>query len=142
MRCFNLTEMLSIRSHVVHQLSMESWAAAKKKHLVSMVVPLAPVQVPSQRTLVPRVVSVANVKDDNEIILGAVYRSPGICLTAKPQLRDMVKGLCDQSSPPQMGFLSSKCRSIRRHTNKSMCLLPTCKCLCEVSHLSCAELLK
>ena len=47
------------------------------------------------------------------MILGAVYRSPGICLTAeenlrKPQLGDRLKkGLCDQSSP-QMESLSSK----------------------------------
>ena len=43
--------------------------------------------------------SVANVKDDNEMIPEAVHRSPGICLTAeenpaKPQLRDrLIKGL-------------------------------------------------
>ena len=43
--------------------------------------------------------SVANDKRDNEMILGAVHRSPGICLTAeenprKPQLGDrLVKGL-------------------------------------------------
>ena len=47
--------------------------------------------VPSQRPLAPSVTSVANYKDDNEMILGAVHRSPGICLTAeenpgKPQL--------------------------------------------------------
>jgi hypothetical protein len=47
------------------------------------------------------------------MILGAVYRSPGIFLTAeenprKPQLGDrLMKGMYDQSSP-QMGFLSSK----------------------------------
>ena len=46
---------------------------------------------------------------DNEMTLGAVYRSPGIFLTAeenprKPQLGDrLMKGLCDQPSP-QMGF--------------------------------------
>ena len=87
-----------------------------KKLLVSVAVPLAPVQVPSQRSLAPSdafVTSVANDKGDNEMILGAVHRSTGICLTAeenpnKPQLGDsLVKGLCDQSSP-QMGSLSSK----------------------------------
>ena len=47
------------------------------------------------------------------MILRAVHRSPGICLTAeenprKPQLGDrLMKGLCDLSSP-QMGSLSSK----------------------------------
>jgi hypothetical protein len=94
---------------------MEPWAAAKKT-LVCVVVPPAPVQVPSQRPLALSVTSVtlvANDKGDNEMILGAVYRSPGICLTAeenprKPQLGDrLMKGLCDQSSP-QMGSLSSR----------------------------------
>ena len=66
--------------------------------------------------LAPRVTSVtsvANDKGDNEMILGAVHRSPGICRTAednprKPQLGGrLVKGLCDQSSP-QIGSVSSK----------------------------------
>ena len=69
-------------------------ASAKKKLLVSVVVLPAPVRVPSQRPLVPSVTSVksdANDNGDNEMILGAVHRSPGICLTAeenprKPQL--------------------------------------------------------
>jgi hypothetical protein len=62
---------------------------------------------------VTSVMSVANDKDDNEMILGTVQRSPDICLTAeenprKPQLGDrLMKGLCDKSSP-QMGSLSSK----------------------------------
>ena len=46
-----------------------------------MAVPPAPVRVPSQRPLalsVTSVMSVANDKGDNEIILGAVHRSPGI----------------------------------------------------------------
>ena len=59
-------------------------------------VPVAPVRFPSQRPLAPSVASVtsvANDKGDNEIILGAVHRSPGICLTTeenprKPQLGD------------------------------------------------------
>ena len=81
-----------------------------------MAVLAAPVRVPSQKSLAPSVASVtsvANDKDDNEIILGAVHRSPGICLTAeenprKPQLGDrLMKGMCDQSSP-QMGSLFSK----------------------------------
>ena len=84
-----------------------------KKLSVSVAVPPAPIRVPSQRPLAPSVTSVANDKSDNEMILGAVHRSPGICLTAennprKPQLGDrLMKGLCDQSSP-QMGSLSSK----------------------------------
>ena len=88
----------------------------KKKLCVSVAVPSAPVRVPSQRPLVPSVASVtsvANDKGDNEMILGAVHRSPGFCLTAeenprKPQLGDrLMKGPCDQSSP-QMRSLSSK----------------------------------
>ena len=61
-----------------------------------MAVPPAPVRVPSQRPLAPSVVSVtsvANDKGDNEMILGAVHRSPVNYLTAdenpgKPQLGD------------------------------------------------------
>ena len=61
-----------------------------------MAVPPAPVRVPSQRLLAPSVTSVtsvANDKGENEMIPGAVHRSPGICLTAeenpgKPQLGD------------------------------------------------------
>ena len=84
----------------------------QKKLLVSVAVPPIPVRVPSQRPLVPSVASVANDTDDNGMILGAVHRSPGICLTAeetprKYQLGDrLIKGLCEQSSP-QMGSLSS-----------------------------------
>ena len=72
--------------------------------------------VPSQRPLAPSVASVtsvANDKNNNEMILGAVHRSSGTYLTAeenskKPQLGDrLMKGLWDQSSP-QMGALSSK----------------------------------
>ena len=70
--------------------------------------PPAPVLVPSQRPLAPTdtsVTSVANDKGDNEMIRGAMHRSPGICLTAdenlgKRQLGDrLMKGLCDQQSP-------------------------------------------
>ena len=73
-----------------------------------MAVPPAPVRVPSQRPLaasVALVKSLANDKDDNEMIPGAVNISPVICHTAeensgKPQLGDqLIKGLCDQSSP-------------------------------------------
>ena len=94
---------------------MEQWAAAKKLS-DSVAVPPAPVRIPSQRPLAPSVASVASVandKGDDEMILGAVHRSPGICLAAegnprKPQLGDcLTKGLCDQSSP-QIGSLSSK----------------------------------
>ena len=94
---------------------MEPWAAAKKISF-NVAVPPASVRVPSQRPLAPRaasVTSVANDKGDNEMILGAVYRSSGICPKAeeksrKPQLGDcLMKGLCDQSLP-QMGSLSYK----------------------------------
>ena len=86
-----------------------------QKTFIGAVTP-APVRVSSQRTLAPSdasVKSVANDKGDNEMILGAVHRPPGICLIAeenprKPQLGDrLMKGLCDQSSP-QIGSLSSK----------------------------------
>ena len=65
-----------IQSCLVHLflLSMEPWAAAKKLS-VSVAVPPAPVQVPSQRPLAPSVASVtsvANDKADNEMVLGAV----------------------------------------------------------------------
>ena len=58
-----------------------------------MVVPPAPVWVPSKSPLAPGVASVASDKGDNEMILGAVHRSPGICLRAeknprKPQIGD------------------------------------------------------
>ena len=73
-----------------------------------MAVPPAPGRVSSQRPLGPSITSVANDKGDNEMIPGAVHRSPGICLKAeenpgKPQLGDrLMKGPSDQSSP-QMG---------------------------------------
>ena len=54
-----------------------------KKLSVIVAVPPAPVRVPSQRSIAPSVVSVmsvANDKGDNEMILGAVHRSPGIAL--------------------------------------------------------------
>ena len=58
----------------------------QKKLYASVVVPPVPVRVPSQRTLAPSVASVtlvANDQDDNEMILGPVHRSPGICFTAE-----------------------------------------------------------
>ena len=68
---------------------MEPWTATKKL-LVSMVEPPAPVPVPSQSPLAPSVasvMSVANDKGDNEMILGAVHISPGICLTAEENFK-------------------------------------------------------
>ena len=85
-------------------ISATSFGCGQKKLSVSLAVSPAPVWVPSQRPLAPSVVSVtsvANDKGDNEMILGAVHRSPGICLTAeenprKSQLGDcLMKGLCD-----------------------------------------------
>ena len=61
----------------------------KKKLLVSVEVPPAFVRVPSQRPLAPSVASVTSVtndKVDNEMIQGAVHRSPSICLTAEENL--------------------------------------------------------
>ena len=58
----------------------------QKKNLVSVAVPPVPVRVPSQRPIAPSVASVtsvANDKDDNEMILGAVHRSPGVFLYAE-----------------------------------------------------------
>ena len=75
---------------------------ARKSYKASVAVPPAPVRVPSQRPLAPSVKSVTSVatdKGDNEMIPGAVHRSPGICLTAqenpgKTQLGDhLIKGL-------------------------------------------------
>ena len=86
---------------------MEPWTASKITFRERGGAPV-PVRVPSQRPITPSVASVtlvANDKGDNEIILWAVHRSPGICLTAeenprKPQLGDrLMKELCDQSSP-------------------------------------------
>ena len=84
----------------------------KKLHAV----PPAPVQVPSQRPLAPSVASVTSVvnnKDDNEIIQGAVHRSPGICLMTEEHSGKSQIGyrlmLCDQPLLPQIKYiLSSK----------------------------------
>ena len=60
-----------------------------KNLLASVVVSTVPVRVTCQRPLAPSdapVTSVANDKGDNEMILGAVHRSPGICLTAEEKL--------------------------------------------------------
>ena len=68
---------------------MEPWAAAKN-NLVSVAVPPAPVRVTNPRPFAPGVAlitSVDNDKGDNEMILGAVHRSPGICLTAEENPR-------------------------------------------------------
>ena len=92
-----------------------------------MAVPPAPVRIPSQRLLGPNVaslMSVVNDKGDNEMILGAVHRSPGICLTAeenprKPQLGDCpMKGLCNQSSPQMESFPLNEVGRIVQHVKE------------------------
>ena len=91
---------------VVHR----ALGCGQKKLRVSVAVPPAPVRVPSQRSLVPSVASVTSVvndKGDNEIILGAVQRSPALQPRKTSARRRQMKGLCDQSLP-QMGSLSSK----------------------------------
>ena len=78
-----------IRKKINIKKSVPAIHAAKKK-------PPAPVRVPGQRPLAPSVTSVtsvANGKGDNEMIPGAVDRSPGIWLIAeensgKLQFRD------------------------------------------------------
>ena len=61
-----------------------SWSRSllSKKLRISVAVSAAPVRVPSQRPLAPRVTSVASDKDDNEMILETVQISPGIFLAA------------------------------------------------------------
>ena len=57
-----------------------------KKHSVSVAMPPAPVRVSSQRPFFQSVASVTSVaidKGDNAMIMGAVHRSHGICLTAE-----------------------------------------------------------
>ena len=64
----------------------------KKKNSISVAVPPAPARVPSQRPLAPSVASVTSVaydKADNEMILGTVHRSPGLCLTAEENVRTL-----------------------------------------------------
>ena len=65
---------MMLLSHVASKFTLRP-----KKLSVSVAVPPAPVRVPSQRPLAPStasVTSVANDKGDNEMLLGAVYRSP------------------------------------------------------------------
>ena len=65
----------SIIFYAIFLLSIEPWA-----------VPPVTVRVPSQRSRTPSVAlvtSVANDKGDNEMILGAVHRYPGIFLIAE-----------------------------------------------------------
>ena len=82
----------------------------------SMTVPPAPVRVPGQRPLAPRITSVTSVakdKGDNEMIPGAVHRSPGIYLpySWEKNQKTLARRPSDDQSSPQIGSLSSKwCR--------------------------------
>ena len=55
---------------------------------------------PALAPSVASVMSLANDKDDNGMILGAVNRSPGICLIAevKPQLETSASRLSDEGA--------------------------------------------
>ena len=81
--------------HVVHG----AMGCGQKELSVSVAVPPAPVRVPSQRPLAPSIVSVtsvANYKGDNKMIVGAVHRSPGICLTAEENPGNLSKETVDE----------------------------------------------
>ena len=89
----------------------------KKKLSVSVAVLPAPIRVPSQRPLAPSVASIT--PGGNEMILGAVYRSPAICLTAeenprKPQLGDSLMNShrlkCGPYSPNEVGRIGQHIR--------------------------------
>ena len=66
----------------------------KKNILASVAVPPAPVHVPSQRPLASSITSAANDKGDNEMISGAMHRSPDIYLTAEENPRKPQQGNC------------------------------------------------
>ena len=92
-----------------------------------MVVPPAPVRVPGQRSIAPSiasVTSVANHKGANEIILGAVHRSPDICVTAeenptKPQQGDRLMKGCATSHRLKWGpFPPNEVGRIAQHVRK------------------------
>ena len=111
----NVASVTSVANDKGLRFFFPSWShrLRRKKVHASVAVPAVPVLVPSQRPLAPNVTSVANDKDDNEIIPETVHRSPGICLTTEENPGKLhlenrwMKGLCDQLSP-QMGSLSSK----------------------------------
>ena len=90
-----------------------------------MAVPPASVRVPGQILLAPSVASVTSVANDkgDEMILGVVHMSPGICLTAeenprKPQLGDRLMKLCDQSSAQMGPFPPNEVGRIAQHVRK------------------------
>ena len=64
-----------------------------------MAVPSAPVRVIDQRPFAPSVTSVtslSNDKGDNEMIPGAVHRSPAICLKAEENPGKHQLGISDK----------------------------------------------
>ena len=66
--------------------------------------------------------SFANDKGDNEVILGAVHKSPGLTAEGnprKPHLRNrLMKGLCDHSSPEMGSFHPNEVGRIAQHVRK------------------------
>ena len=87
-----------------------------------MAVPPAPVRVPSQRPIVPNVTSVANNKGDNEMIPGAVHRSPGIRLTAEENPVKLQLGPPDEGAVrpfiPSNGVPYLQMRSVGSHSTR------------------------
>ena len=78
---------------------MESWAAAKK--IVSAAMPPAPVRVPSQRPLAPRVASVTSVANDICALLYVMYvRNLVIFYIVHPKLSH------SHSFSPSLNFFS------------------------------------
>ena len=90
--CFSVK--LTVYSFYVLDESVLSCCCCEWNYGLSQKMIQANVAVLSATALsVTSVMSVANDKDDNGLILGAVHRSPGIYLTAKenldkPQLKD------------------------------------------------------
>ena len=74
-----------------------------------MAVPPAHFRVSSQRPFALNVMSVANDKDDNEMILGAEHRSHGICLTAE-----------ENPGIPQLGYPSMFYHKLREGKVKTL----------------------
>ena len=121
-------------SSSIHRILHDAWlktefgvhgaiGCGQKKIHASVAVPAASVRVPGERPLAPSVASVTSVAN-NRVILGAVHRSPGICLIVeenprKPELRDrLMKGLCDQSSPQMGPFTPNEVSKIAQHVKK------------------------
>ena len=81
---------------------MVPWEVRPKQFQTSVVVPPAPVWVPTQSPLVPSVssvTSVANDKGDIEMIPGAVHISPGICLKAEENIYPNYSRCWDGTDP-------------------------------------------